>query len=306
MALAGTVLGYFGRWHWFLDLFAHFRGQYLVALAGSGLLLLVARRPWTAAAFLIGAGLNARALAPLFGPPPTAPAMAAQPTVTPPLRIVTCNVLYINNQQTQMLDWLRSSPGDVVFLCEVTRGWADALRSLVDVYPHQHFCPRSDPFGCAVLSTRPWTQLEEKQWGTFVSPSLVVQFPWGDREVLMLGMHPTPPNGSRGSGYRNRALESAAAFLTSHPVRSQLLVGDLNATPWCHALRSLVERTGLSDSARGHGWQPTWNVESLLFQIPIDHVLVSPDLVTTGRRLGPDLGSDHRAVMVELQLASDQ
>lgn len=305
LTLGGTLLGFFGQWHWVIDLLAHFRGQYLVALTVAGLLFLGARRwRWVAGA-LGGALVNALAMG-LFLPAPTGAAPlrpAPGEAVAPPLlRVATYNVLYQNKPTASALEWLRSLGAEVVFLCEVTPAWSTALRSLSDVYPHQHHSPQSDPFGCAVLSRRPWTQLEEKRFGPFASPSLVVQFRWHDREVLFVGMHPTPPSGRNGSAFRDTALAEVAGFLAAHPVRSQILVGDLNATPWCHPFRSLIKRTNLTDTARGYGWQPTWNVSSLLFQIPIDHVLVSPDFVAADRRIGPDLSSDHRAVIADLRI----
>ena len=55
LALCGTWLGLFGRWHWSLDLFSHFRWQYLVICPVAVVL------PWCLAARdLTGARLNPR------------------------------------------------------------------------------------------------------------------------------------------------------------------------------------------------------------------------------------------------------
>lgn len=302
LALAGTLLGFLGRWHWAFDLFAHFRGQYFAALAGTGVLLGALRRPRVALVFLAGAAVNATSLAPLFRPGPRpGPAAAERPPAVPPLRVITANLLYHNPDPATTIAWLRATPADVVFLCEVTPVWSDRLRALADLYPHQDHHPQADPFGCAVLSRVPWTHLEIKEFISFPSPSPAVRFNWHGREILLLGMHPPPPIGARLSGLRDAALAQAANFLAHHPVPTRLLVGDLNTTPWSRSFRVLTARAGLTDTARGHGWQPTWNVRSPFFQIPIDHVLVSPDLIATDRRIGPDLGSDHRAVVVTLQ-----
>jgi endonuclease/exonuclease/phosphatase (EEP) superfamily protein YafD len=296
-----------GQWGWFLDLFAHFRGQYAVALAASAVLMAVARRPWAAGLFTVGAAANAIALAPLFLPDPGL-AIAAAPsngtTTGRQLRITTCNLLYTNPDRGPTLAWLRSHPADILFLCEVTPAWTDALRSLRDIYPHQEHRPQQDPFGCSLLSRTPWTHMEEKQFGPFASPSLAARFSWHGKDLLVVGMHPPPPNSGAAAAYRDAALSEAAEFLSGHAAPSRILLGDLNTTPWSHAFLGLTARAGLTDTAHGHGWQPTWNVGSWLFQIPIDHVLSTPNLVATERLIGPDLGSDHRAVIVTLSLST--
>lgn len=296
-----TILGFFGRWHWALDLFSHFRGQYFVALSAATLVLAAVRRPVTAGIAAAGVVANAILLAPLFFSASKQPAPAESP-LSPPLSVVTLNVLYRNPGTTPTLDWLRASSADIVFLSEVTPKWSAALKTLDDLYPHQEHRPQNDPFGCAVLSKRPWLGVEEKTFGPFDAPSLVVRFEWHQREIVLVGMHPPPPNSGAAAAYRDAALDEAATFLDWSKVRRQLLVGDLNATPWSHAFQSVTRRAELVDTALGHGWQPTWNVGRPLFQIPLDHILVSDGFQVVERTIGPDLGSDHRAVRVVLRV----
>jgi endonuclease/exonuclease/phosphatase (EEP) superfamily protein YafD len=78
-----------------------------------------------------------------------------------------------------------------------------------------------------------------------------------------------------------------------------LIAGDLNTTSWSPAWKRLTEPAGLADTRQGHGPQSTWPGFSKLFYVPLDHVLVR-DLGVTGRRVLPDIGSDHRPVVVDL------
>jgi endonuclease/exonuclease/phosphatase (EEP) superfamily protein YafD len=78
------------------------------------------------------------------------------------------------------------------------------------------------------------------------------------------------------------------------------LLGDLNVTPWSPYFQELLAATGLRDSARGWGLQPSWPTMSLLLRVPIDHCLISPELHVTERTLGPDIGSDHFPLLVTL------
>jgi len=295
-ALLATLLALLGPWHWTLGLFTPFRAQYGLALAFATLSLALLKSHGPALAALLGAGLNAWALSPLFLAVSTPAARPSQP-----LRLVTHNLLYTNQNHPATVAWLRQTRADVVFLSEVTQAWSASLRSLHDLYPHQHHAPRTGAFGCALLSRHPWTHLTENPFPETLPSTLAVQLTWQGAPRLLLGLHPPPPTNPHSSRLRHQTLAAAATFLATHPVRSQLLIGDLNATPWCHPFRLLLARTSLRDSAAGRGWQPTWNLRSLFLPIPIDHLLISPDLGVTARHLGPDLGSDHRPVLADLQ-----
>jgi endonuclease/exonuclease/phosphatase (EEP) superfamily protein YafD len=302
-ALTLTLLGFLGSWHWFLDLFSHFRGQYFLSLAVIAVICGILRRWTSGAIFLAGATLNAFVLSPLWcGSVATAPASVRAFEQAPPLHFITHNLLYSNHNHTLTTDWLRRVQADAVFLSEVTPPWSDALRQLHDTYPYQHHSARIDAFGCAFLSRHPWTHLEEKQFSRTSGPSLAVAMKWQGQDLLLLGMHPPPPMNASRSALRNTMLAQAGAWLASHSITTQVVLGDLNATPWCHPFRRLLEQTQLRNSADGHGWQPTWNVQSPFFQIPIDHVLISSHLHPTRFSIGPDLHSDHRPVCVTLQL----
>jgi endonuclease/exonuclease/phosphatase (EEP) superfamily protein YafD len=55
----------------------------------------------------------------------------------------------------------------------------------------------------------------------------------------------------------------------------------------------------MRDSRRGYGIQPTWPAGVPALLIPLDHLLHTPDIVITSRRVGADAGSDHYPVIVE-------
>jgi len=95
-------------------------------------------------------------------------------------------------------------------------------------------------------------------------------------------------------------------------------VGDLNTSPWSAHFQDLLHHTVLRDSQRGFGLQGTWpqfysplGNDTLLSrlggllglaQIPIDHVLISPEWqVGHWKRLDP-VGSDHWPIEVDLRL----
>jgi endonuclease/exonuclease/phosphatase (EEP) superfamily protein YafD len=78
-----------------------------------------------------------------------------------------------------------------------------------------------------------------------------------------------------------------------------ILAGDFNATPWSDSFQQLVAQTGLRNVHQGALFEATWSA-ALPQRLLIDHVLLSPEWDLAAKTIGPDIGSDHRAVIVDL------
>jgi endonuclease/exonuclease/phosphatase (EEP) superfamily protein YafD len=87
---------------------------------------------------------------------------------------------------------------------------------------------------------------------------------------------------------------------------ARILAGDLNVTSWSPFFKDWLRESGLHDSRLGFGVQATWPTTSPLFLIPLDHVLVSPDIQVMQRQVGADVGSDHRPVLIDFTFKSGQ
>jgi len=101
---------------------------------------------------------------------------------------------------------------------------------------------------------------------------------------------------------RNHQLNEIANYIREGSEGYTILAGDLNVTPYSYYFRDLLRGSGLIDSGLGYGWQPTWSIRMPWFAIPIDHILVSPDIQVTNRAIGPSLGSDHHPVVVSFDI----
>ncbi len=93
------------------------------------------------------------------------------------------------------------------------------------------------------------------------------------REIEFLSLHPATPN--RDIGSRDREFENAVKHFSNR--RGNIVVlGDLNATPYCPALKKLCRTLGLKNAREGHGIAGTFPVFFPFWwlRLPIDHVLV--------------------------------
>ena len=79
-----------------------------------------------------------------------------------------------------------------------------------------------------------------------------------------------------------------------------IITGDFNSTPWSQGFQRFTAACPpLMDTSRGVLFGATWSVlrpQRLL----IDHAFVSPEWQLINREVGPDAGSDHRPLIVDL------
>lgn len=292
VACTATLLGYLGRFSWWLDLFSHFRVQYLVGLLVLGLLFLVVRWLRTAAVFLVVAGCNFPAILPLYFGGPASPVELERT-----LKAMLLNVSTDRGDPQRVKKVIQRVDPDVVVLEEINSQWLLDLRWLADTHEYSRARPREDNFGIGLFSKHPLSEDEIAYIGDAGVPTILATVETDQGRLRVVATHPMPPAGASRSRFRNEQLEQLPEHTRSSlPV---ILLGDLNVTPWNHNFRRLVERSGLVDSSRGHGFQPSWPSNNTLLFIPLDRCLHSSDIAVVSRVVGPDVGSDHYPLTVE-------
>ncbi len=297
LALFPSWLGLLGDWYWALDLCAHFRWQYLIA----GIVIVawsVWRRRKIAAFAVLTLLLNVFLIGRLGLHAEVSRAALAQDFH---LRVVSLNVLTSNPNTQVVLDYLLASDADVIALIETDQKWLDALAPLQAKYPHYILHPRPDNFGSALFSRVPLAKAQILNLGKSGLPSIEARLNFRGRDVVVIATHPVPPYGSAYADFRDTQLAALAAHVqqASEPV---LLVGDLNATPWSAGMR-IATSGNLGFRSLAAPWTPTWRARSI-FAIPIDHALCTAPLVITRRAVGPDVGSDHRPIELDVGWAT--
>jgi endonuclease/exonuclease/phosphatase (EEP) superfamily protein YafD len=197
-----------------------------------------------------------------------------------------------------VLDFIRNENPDFFLVLEVDTRWQVALEDLQNDFTNSVIRARSDNFGIALYSRHAITSHRVVQLDDSKVPTIVTTIDLNGQNVCVVGTHPLPPIGRRRSELCDRHLKAIGELIGQLPTPVMVL-GDLNTTSWSPHFRDLLKRSGLRDSRRGFGVQPTWPDEPWFLRIPIDHALVSEDLVVTQRYVGPDIGSDHLPIVVE-------
>ena len=295
-----TLAGLLGRYAWFLENFAHFKIQLALCFLGYTLLELAARRHRRAAVSLALAGVNAFPALLLFRPASLGAGTLPSLHKSVHLRILQANILTSNTNSPALLALVASERPDVVVLQEPNERWLRELAPLTNSYPVFAALPREDNFGVAI-----YCKANALSADIFLlsdpegAPSSRARISVAGRTLTVIGTHTLAPCSSyQWHGRNSFMLELAKALRT---IEGPLVVtGDFNNTPWTTTFRDFLTASDLHDSSQGRGPLPTWPVDSPLLRIPLDHCFHSGSVRILDRRAGPDIGSDHLPLILDV------
>ncbi len=289
-----SLLTSFPSIHHHVELFSHFRLQYL---AVSLLLLIVfgaLRDPIYGAVLMVAVVLNASYVVPWY-------LGNAPPEGSDTLKLIQVNILSRNEQHGRLLEFIEAEQPDLVFLQEVSPEWLGSIEALREDYPFSYTQPRHDSFGIALFSRLPLDSISHVDSPPLDYPTIVATLTVNGTLLTLINTHPTIPLTKEGFEARNEQLQSVVEIANA-AAGAVILSGDFNATMWTPAYRRLRESTGLRNASRGAGILPTWPTFMPFAMIPIDHALVSDDIDVVNIEVGARVGSDHLPLILEFSV----
>ncbi len=286
-----SVLGFFGGVWWPLDLFAHFKLHYALVALPFAVFLSVRRDGRGAVIGWVVVALNAGFVAPL--------AWSPEATEGRGFRVLVANVNRDNLSFRSLAEVIVDTDPDVIGLVEVGDRWLEELQEVLVRYPYRSLHPRDDNFGVALYSRHEFLidDVVPQPLTGFPTARVVARI-HGERVQFAL-LHLPPPLNATWSRVRDLHLQQFARMRQNSEGRF-VLMGDFNATPWSAGLRHLLRDAGMRRA--GRGILATWPSSFGALGIPIDHVLLHGSLGSRGVVVGPDIGSDHRPLVVDLLL----
>ncbi|MCA9972137.1 MAG: endonuclease/exonuclease/phosphatase family protein [Anaerolineales bacterium] len=290
-----TLAGFGGRWFWLFEVAGFYRPQLAGGLLLAAVLPALRKRPLPAVLCLLFALINALVLLPLYRSVPPAP------PDTPALRLLVVNVQEKEDAAVALRRRIAALAPDVVVALEVDYAWAAAMRPLLASHPYAWVEPRYAGRGIALFSRVPLDGVQVWDVVGADRPALLAEVTVAGQRLTLVGLHPHPAVNPRDFRLRNAELARLAAFLAAqpHPV---VVAGDLNLAPWGPVLADFLAAAGLENGRIGHGLLPTWPTRFPLLRVPLDHVLVSPDLAVRAMHTPPADGADHLPLLAEIAL----
>lgn len=301
VSLFGLILFSFARYfdntdHWIIDLLSHFILQYAVI----ALILTVVffwRRNFSMAAISVLLFILNISSTIDFGE-----TIHAVDYAGTPFKVYSAN-LHINNKDLSKLNHeLKEINPDIILLLEVTPVHFEQLQTVIQKYPY-HIEKRSfggPEIGFVFLSKLPIINNRVTKLSDVCNFFLEAVIEINQKPVMFYGIHAQRP-------YAQNYFERKNQFLwLGRQIKEQSLpviaAGDFNTTPYSSFFREIVKITGLRDSREGFGWLPSWPTYFPPLWIPIDHVLVTPDIKVRKMTAGSYIGSDHYPVLAELSI----
>lgn len=294
LTVSFSVLTAFDFLHRWIELFSHFRLQYLVVAGLLALTFAVLRRYKYMLAMVLVVAFDAALVMPWY--------LDDAPRVdSVPVTLLLANVHSSNAAYERLIELVTEESPDIVVLQEVNDAWVAGTRALTSEYAFHYAEPRAGNFGIAMYSRIPLDTVTHVDSPPYGYPTLVAQASVSGSKLTLVSTHPMIPLGKSGFAARNTQLEHVAS-LVADASGPTVLIGDLNTSIWSHSFRKLLSATGMHDARRGFGVLPTWPTFMPFAMIPIDHTLVSSEIGVEAVRRGRRIGSDHLPLIVTIQL----
>lgn len=288
-----TLAGFFGHVHWFLDLFAHFRLQYIwigVLLAA----ILAAKKNWS----WVGIALTIVLLntAVVFPTVPAGDITRASDNVLVPdsTRVYFANTYFENRDTATIARSVTRANPDVAIFAEIEPETFAQLSQQLPEYAFAYHHDAPGLFDLAVIARSPLDEPVIHHYADERFPSVEISLPGPNGPLRIIGTHPILPSGAELTHNRNTHLRQLARDIDQRPT---LVMGDFNITPWSPVFTRFLQESQLTRHATTATW-PTF-LPAIGFRIPIDHVLTrNADVLNV--QTGQESGADHLPVIVDV------
>jgi endonuclease/exonuclease/phosphatase (EEP) superfamily protein YafD len=215
------------------------------------------------------------------------------------LTVLLLNLDARNDDHESVAALIRERQPDLFAAAELTPTWARALEDVLAPYESRLLAARDTSWGLGLYSRRELSEVATLLPAGPRYPLLLATVEGRTRPIRLALLHPEVPATSSVAARHELFLDLAATSIRADD--SGIVLGDLNTTPWSARYRDLLADGGVEDTREGFGLQTSWpSFLPTVLRIPIDHVLVTPDLAAAGREVGPEVGSDHLPVWVDL------
>lgn len=287
-----SLLSFFSGANWLIDLFSHFKWQYLLGLT-CGTVILAFKNKKHSLIFLPFILILMMEIAPFY--------IGGNKNInlTNTTKIICINLLSSNTEFKMVEGYISQNNPDLIILQEFNTRWQSQLEPKLQDYPYRLTIPRDDNFGMALYSKVRVTNLKALAIGDIGVPSIQGEIELGSTTTQLIATHPLPPIGADYFQYRNTQLAALGSYIAG--LNSEIiLIGDLNTSSYSTHFKKLISTAKLIDTRRGFGELTTWPTWFSPARTTLDHCLISAGLSVKSRKVGNNICSDHLPISVKI------
>lgn len=217
--------------------------------------------------------------------------------------IMISNVYQYNDNTSGCLQEVCKAEPDIVFLLETNKKWDEGTRELNEKYPYHILVPQENTYGMLLYSK---LELKDYKVDYIVEddvPSIHTKVVLkSGKEVILHGVHPTPPAPGENIKSTERDKELLlVADIAKEEKLPVIVIGDLNDVAWSHTTKLFLKMSGLLDPRRGRGFFNTFHARYPFLRFPLDHAFISTDFKLNAIKRLNNFGSDHFPIYISIQ-----
>lgn len=217
--------------------------------------------------------------------------------------IMISNVYQYNDNTSGCLQEVYKAEPDIVFLLETNKKWDEGTRELNEKYPYHILVPQENTYGMLLYSK---LELKDYKVDYIVEddvPSIHTKVVLkSGKEVILHGVHPTPPAPGENIKSTERDKELLlVADIAKEEKLPVIVIGDLNDVAWSHTTKLFLKMSGLLDPRRGRGFFNTFHARYPFLRFPLDHAFISTDFKLNAIKRLNNFGSDHFPIYISVQ-----
>ena len=216
------------------------------------------------------------------------------------IKIAHFNLTATDEDVTGTIEQILRPNADLISIQEVTPDWDDILKeSLKETYPYAFSISRADPFGIAIYSKLPITDMDTFYYEDIPNLSGIIRSKNDKEEIRFICSHTTPPLYNVAYERMKNHLKIIADY--ANQIKTPIItLGEFNAPPWWAEIHDLKEAANLQDSRRSaaYGFAD-------IFKMPVDYIFHSKELTCINFRPIYTKASGHMGIIGSYQFNSD-
>ena len=290
--LSGVLLSFFGRYHWFFNLFDQFWSFYLIISIVLALIFVYLKKNIQIVLSLLVIIICVSIFYKLKSHSPRA--------LESSFKIYYHNINSSNSSLEELSKNIKNSNAEIVMLVEATPEVEHVLTHNLGDYFNKYSLSRDDNFGFLILSKSNF-KLEEVHERDGIP--VYVKFFIDKYNMKAYLLHLPPPLWREAWRTQKEILALIANEINKNKNQSFLILGDLNMTTSSSPFQDFYRQLDSNFYSQELFLQGTWpSFMPGVLSLPIDHVLSNINFET---KIGPAVGSDHKSIVVRIDAISN-